>query len=163
MVQETPSSTRCTSGPSTTATAGFSGTDGQAGLPPGPGNHSHLASPFFPSPLKDDRYDISDYTGVHPSYGTHGPSGLPEEANRRSIRVIVELVVNHTIRSASLFQRARNAPSGAAGAISTCGATRRTGIGTYASSSRTSSPPTGPGTRWPRPTTGIGSTPTSPT
>ena len=69
--------------------------------------------PFFPSPLKDDRYDISDYTGVHPSYGTpRAFRAFLREANRRSIRVIVELVVNHTSDQHPWFQRARNAPSG---------------------------------------------------
>ena len=69
--------------------------------------------PFFPSPLKDDRYDISDYTGVHPSYGTpRAFRAFLREANRRSIRVIVELVVNHTSDQHPWFQRARKCALG---------------------------------------------------
>ena len=69
--------------------------------------------PFYPSPLKDDGYDIADYTSVHPSYGT-----LPDfkiflrEAHRRGIRVITELVLNHTSDQHSWFQRARRARPG---------------------------------------------------
>src|SRR5919108_2455827 len=66
--------------------------------------------PFYPSPLKDDGYDISDYTDVHPSYGT-----LPDfreflrEAHARGLRVITELIVNHTSDQHPWFQRARRA------------------------------------------------------
>jgi len=69
--------------------------------------------PFYPSPLKDDGYDIADYTSVHPSYGT-----LPDfkaflrEAHRRGIRVISELVLNHTSDQHTWFQRARRARPG---------------------------------------------------
>ena len=69
--------------------------------------------PFYPSPLKDDGYDIADYTSVHPSYGT-----LPDfkaflrEAHRRGIRVISELVLNHTSDQHAWFQRARRARPG---------------------------------------------------
>src|SRR3954465_10214855 len=53
--------------------------------------------PFFPSPLKDDGYDIADYMGVHPQYGTMDDVHvLLEEAHRRDLRVITELVMNHT-------------------------------------------------------------------
>src|ERR1051326_3145107 len=69
--------------------------------------------PFYPSPLKDDGYDIPDYPSVHPSYGT-----LPDfkvflrEAHRRGIRVISELVLNHTSDQHAWFQRARRAKPG---------------------------------------------------
>ncbi|HTJ28279.1 MAG TPA: maltose alpha-D-glucosyltransferase [Candidatus Limnocylindria bacterium] len=71
--------------------------------------------PFFPSPLRDDGYDISDYTSVHPSYGTlDDVKRLVAEAHDRGIRVIAELVVNHTSDQHPWFQRARRAPRGSA-------------------------------------------------
>src|SRR3979409_2350280 len=52
--------------------------------------------PFYPSPLKDDGYDIADYTSVHPSYGTlHEFRAFIREAHRRGVRAISELVLNH--------------------------------------------------------------------
>ena len=69
--------------------------------------------PFFPSPLRDDGYDIADYRGVHPSYGTMDDFRLLlEEAHLRDIAVLVELVVNHTSDQHPWFQRARRAPPG---------------------------------------------------
>jgi maltose alpha-D-glucosyltransferase/alpha-amylase len=69
--------------------------------------------PFFPSPLKDDGYDIADYRGVHPSYGTvEDFRALVEAAHGRGIRVVIELVVNHTSDQHPWFQRARRAPRG---------------------------------------------------
>lgn len=69
--------------------------------------------PFFPSPLKDDGYDISDYTNVNPDYGTlEDFKTFLDEAHKRSIRVIVELIVNHTSDQHEWFQRARRAPKG---------------------------------------------------
>src|SRR5438552_6833684 len=69
--------------------------------------------PFYPSPLRDDGYDIADYTAVHPSYGTmaHFRRFL-NEAHRRGIRVITELVLNHTSDQHAWFQRARRAAPG---------------------------------------------------
>src|SRR5207244_391284 len=66
--------------------------------------------PFYPSPLKDDGYDIADYTSVHPNYGTmaHFRRFL-DEAHRRGIRVVTELVLNHTSDQHPWFQRARRA------------------------------------------------------
>src|SRR5215475_11457134 len=53
--------------------------------------------PFYPSPLRDDGYDIADYTTVHPSYGTLDDFKIfLKEAHRRGLRVITELVLNHT-------------------------------------------------------------------
>src|SRR5688572_24955080 len=53
--------------------------------------------PFYPSPLRDDGYDISDYTGVHASYGDIGMfRRFLREAHLRGLRVITELVINHT-------------------------------------------------------------------
>jgi maltose alpha-D-glucosyltransferase/alpha-amylase len=69
--------------------------------------------PFSPSPLRDDGYDTSDYTGVHPDYGTLGDfRRFLEEAHRRGLRVITELVLNHTSDQHSWFQRARRAAPG---------------------------------------------------
>src|SRR5512132_3964076 len=64
--------------------------------------------PFYPSPLKDDGYDIADYTGVHPHYGTLADfRQFVQEAHRRGLRVITELVLNHTSDQHPWFQRAR--------------------------------------------------------
>src|SRR5262245_11262729 len=53
--------------------------------------------PFYPSPLKDDGYDIADYTDIHPDYGNLADfQELMEAAHARGLRVITELVVNHT-------------------------------------------------------------------
>jgi maltose alpha-D-glucosyltransferase/alpha-amylase len=69
--------------------------------------------PFYPSPLRDDGYDIADYEGIHPSYGTiQDFERFMDEAHRRGIRVITELVVNHTSDQHPWFQRARRAPPG---------------------------------------------------
>ncbi|MGC2208504.1 MAG: maltose alpha-D-glucosyltransferase [Candidatus Korobacteraceae bacterium] len=69
--------------------------------------------PFFPSPLRDDGYDIADYTGIHPSYGTMEDfRRLLEEAHRRKLQVLIELVMNHTSDQHPWFQRARHSPAG---------------------------------------------------
>ena len=53
--------------------------------------------PFYPSPLRDDGYDIADYTNIHPDYGTRREfRTFVREAHKRGLRVITELVVNHT-------------------------------------------------------------------
>ena len=68
--------------------------------------------PFYPSPRRDDGYDISDYKGVHPEYGTLADvRRFIEEAHSRKIRVITELVLNHTSDQHPWFQRARRARS----------------------------------------------------
>ena len=69
--------------------------------------------PFCPSPLRDDGYDIADYTSIHPSYGTlRDFRAFLREAHRRGLRVITELVVNHTSDQHPWFQRARRAKPG---------------------------------------------------
>ena len=69
--------------------------------------------PFYPSPLKDDGYDIADYCGVHPMYGTLNDFKVfLREAHRRGLRVITELVLNHTSDQHPWFQRARRAKPG---------------------------------------------------
>jgi maltose alpha-D-glucosyltransferase/alpha-amylase len=69
--------------------------------------------PFYPSPQKDDGYDISDYHGIHSSYGTRADfRTFVREAHRRGLRVITELVINHTSDQHPWFQAARAAPAG---------------------------------------------------
>jgi maltose alpha-D-glucosyltransferase/alpha-amylase len=69
--------------------------------------------PFFPSPLRDDGYDISDYRSIHPDYGTmEDCEALLEAAHDRGLQVMIELVVNHTSDRHAWFQRARLAPPG---------------------------------------------------
>src|ERR1700752_3695632 len=71
--------------------------------------------PFYPSPRRDDGYDIADYKGVHPEYGTLGDvRKFIEEAHARDIRIITELVLNHTSDQHPWFQRARRAKAGSA-------------------------------------------------
>ena len=71
--------------------------------------------PFYPSPLRDDGYDIADYRNVHPEYGTMADvRRFIHEAHRRGIRVIIELVINHTSDQHPWFQRARLAKPGSA-------------------------------------------------
>jgi maltose alpha-D-glucosyltransferase/alpha-amylase len=69
--------------------------------------------PFYPSPLRDDGYDIADYTSVNPIYGTIDDfQRLLDEAHRRGLRILTELVVNHTSDQHPWFQRARRSPPG---------------------------------------------------
>ncbi len=69
--------------------------------------------PFYPSPLKDDGYDIADPVGVNPDYGTIADfRKLLREAHKRGLKVITELVLNHTSDQHAWFQRARRAAPG---------------------------------------------------
>ena len=69
--------------------------------------------PFYPSPLLDDGYDISEYRDVHPDYGTLADfRQFVRAAHARGIRVITELVINHTSDQHPWFQRARQAKPG---------------------------------------------------
>ena len=69
--------------------------------------------PFYPSPLKDDGYDIADYYSINPSYGDISQfKHFLKEAHQRNLRVITELVINHTSDAHAWFQRSRNAPKG---------------------------------------------------
>jgi maltose alpha-D-glucosyltransferase/alpha-amylase len=69
--------------------------------------------PFFPSPLADDGYDVTDYRGVHPALGTMDDFRvLVREAHRRGLRIAAEMVINHTSREHPWFQAARAAPPG---------------------------------------------------
>jgi maltose alpha-D-glucosyltransferase/alpha-amylase len=68
--------------------------------------------PFYPSPLKDDGYDIAHYEGVHPSYGTLKDfRTFLREAHERGLQVVTELVINHTSDQHPWFQAARRAPA----------------------------------------------------
>ena len=69
--------------------------------------------PFYPSPGRDDGYDIADYHNIHPQYGTRSEfRAFVREAHRRNLRVITELVLNHTSDAHPWFQAARRAPPG---------------------------------------------------
>ncbi len=69
--------------------------------------------PFYPSPLRDDGYDIADYFAINPSYGTMEDfQTFLAEAHKRNLRVITELVINHTSDQHEWFKRARLAPPG---------------------------------------------------
>ncbi|MEO8288181.1 MAG: maltose alpha-D-glucosyltransferase [Chloroflexota bacterium] len=71
--------------------------------------------PFYVSPLQDDGYDIADYRAIHPAYGTLGDFKIfLREAHNRGLRVITELVLNHTSDQHAWFQRARQAEPGSA-------------------------------------------------
>ncbi len=71
--------------------------------------------PFFPSPQRDDGYDIADYHNVHPPYGSRQDvRNLIRELHRRGMRLIIELVINHTSDQHPWFQAARRAPKGSA-------------------------------------------------
>lgn len=69
--------------------------------------------PFYPSPLKDDGYDIADYTSINPAYGTLKDfRDFLREAHKRGLRVITELVLNHTSDMNPWFQASRRAAPG---------------------------------------------------
>ncbi|MGH7506398.1 MAG: maltose alpha-D-glucosyltransferase [Longimicrobiales bacterium] len=69
--------------------------------------------PFYPSPWRDDGYDISDYSAIHTAYGSMTDfKRFLREAHARGLRVITELVINHTSDQHPWFQRARRAPAG---------------------------------------------------
>ncbi|WLH81614.1 maltose alpha-D-glucosyltransferase [Pseudomonas sp. FP2335] len=71
--------------------------------------------PFYPSPRRDDGYDIAEYRGVHRDYGTLADAKrFIAEAHKRGLRVITELVINHTSDQHPWFQRARKAKPGSA-------------------------------------------------
>ncbi|HXP64055.1 MAG TPA: maltose alpha-D-glucosyltransferase [Steroidobacteraceae bacterium] len=69
--------------------------------------------PFYPSPLKDDGYDIADYQNVHPQFGTLDDfRAMLREAHRLELKVVTELIINHTSDQHPWFQAARKAPAG---------------------------------------------------
>lgn len=69
--------------------------------------------PFYDSPMKDDGYDISDYRKIHPDFGDLEQfRELLSEAHKRGIRIVIDLLINHTSTKHEWFQRARKAPEG---------------------------------------------------
>jgi maltose alpha-D-glucosyltransferase / alpha-amylase len=71
--------------------------------------------PFYPSPMRDDGYDISEFKNVHPDYGTKRDfRAFVRRAHELGLKVITELVINHTSDEHPWFQRARKAPKGSA-------------------------------------------------
>ena len=113
--------------------------------------------PFYPSPLKDDGYDIADYYSINPIYGTlEDFKTFLREAHARGLRVITELVVNHTSDQHPWFQRSRRPSPEARREIFMSGATRQTNTRKPGSSLKTLSRPTGPGIQSRRPISGIG-------
>ena len=71
--------------------------------------------PFYPSPMRDDGYDISDYRKINPAYGSRRDfRDFVRAAHRRGLKVVTELVVNHTSDQHPWFQAARRAPKGSA-------------------------------------------------
>jgi maltose alpha-D-glucosyltransferase/alpha-amylase len=71
--------------------------------------------PFYPSPRRDDGYDIADYRGVHPDYGTMADlRAFIDAAHARGMKIITELVINHTSDQHPWFKRAREAKPGSA-------------------------------------------------
>ena len=118
--------------------------------------------PFYPSPLRDDGYDIADYGDVHPDYGTRADfRAFVRAAHKRGLRVITELVINHTSDQHPWFQRVARVRRTIRSRTGTCGPTMTRSSPTRGSSSPTPRRATGPGTRRGRPTTGIASSRTS--
>ena len=77
--------------------------------------------PFYPSPLRDDGYDIADYFDVNPNYGTlEDFQAFLAAAHERGLRVITELVINHTSDQNPWFQKSRRARAGFARARAVC-------------------------------------------
>jgi maltose alpha-D-glucosyltransferase / alpha-amylase len=69
--------------------------------------------PFYPSPMLDDGYDVADYHNVNPAYGTRQDFRIfVRQAHRRGLKVITELIINHTSDQHPWFQAARRAPAG---------------------------------------------------
>jgi maltose alpha-D-glucosyltransferase/alpha-amylase len=116
--------------------------------------------PFYPSPGRDDGYDISDYHHINPDFGTMQHfRRFMREAKRRKLRVITELVMNHTSDQHPWFQRARRSrPTSDARNWYVWSIALRT----PASSSKTPKNRIGPGIPRPAPTIGIDSSPISP-
>ncbi len=91
----------------------FAGLAGRLDYLAGLGVDTLWLLPFYPSPLRDDGYDIADYYGIHPDYGTlRDFKEFLRQAHDRGLRVITELVVNHTSSAHPWFQRSRAAGPG---------------------------------------------------
>jgi maltose alpha-D-glucosyltransferase/alpha-amylase len=91
----------------------FSGLTSRLGYIRDLGVNTIWLMPFYPSPLKDDGYDIADYQNVHPQYGTlEDFRVMLREAHRLGLKVVTELVINHTSDQHPWFQAARRAAPG---------------------------------------------------
>ena len=100
--------------------------------------------PFYPSPLRDDGYDIADYRNIHPDYGTIADfRRFLKTAHAKGLKVITELVLNHTSDQHAWFQRARRARPSAAAADRRVWP--RTGGGRRGPAARPRCPPRAPG------------------
>ncbi len=118
--------------------------------------------PFFPSPLRDDGYDIADYKRVHSNYGTLGDfKEFVKQAHSRGLRVITELVLNHTSDQHPWFQRARRAKTGSKWRDFYVWSDTWDKYKERGSFSRTLRLPIGPGILWLRLITGTDFIPTS--
>ncbi len=114
--------------------------------------------PFYPSPWRDDGYDIADYGGINPAFGTlHDFKAFLSEAHSAGLRVITELVLNHTSDQHPWFQRARAARNGLERAFLRLERHAPRNIRTRESFSTISKRRTGPGIRLRRRSTGIAS------
>src|SRR6478609_7165588 len=90
---------------------GFARIDGSAGLPAAAGHHLPGLNPIHPSPLRDGGYDVADYYGVHPRLGSLGDfAELTLQAAQRGIRIVLDLVVNHTSDEHPWFRSAKSDP-----------------------------------------------------
>ena len=99
--------------------------------------------PTYPSPLRDDGYDIADYLNVNPSYGTLDDfKAFLKAAHERNIQVMVELVVNHTSDQHPWFERACRSPRGSMSSAGSWSARPCAHRRSAAMSSRSSHPPT---------------------
>ncbi len=122
--------------------------------------------PISPSPLRDDGYDVADFYAIHPDYGTvEDFRTLVEEAHRRGLRVIADLIPNHTSDQNPWFQASRDPdhPEHENTGTGTSGAPPTRATRTRASSFSTMRNQTGAGIRSAGPTTGTASSTTSPT
>ena len=146
----------------TTTASAISPADREAGLHRRLGVNTIWLLPFYPSPAK-----TTATTSPTTTTSTRSTARSPisrasvREAHRRGMRVITELVMNHTSDQHPWFQAARRAQAGRPSAISTSGATPTRNTPTRGSSSATPRRPTGPGIRWPRLTTGTAFSATS--
>ena len=120
--------------------------------------------PFYDSPLRDGGYDIRDFYKVLPEFGTvEDFVALIDAAHRRGIRVITDLVMNHTSDSHRVVPGVAPRPRRPVRRLSTCGATPARSTPTPGSSSSTPRSRTGPSIRCAGSSTGTGSSPTNPT